>query len=313
MQDQALQQLLAREQLPATYADTVHTVLQPLAATLAARSASQPGLLVGINGAQGSGKTTLARVLGLLLQENYKKAVVTLSLDDFYLTRAERRILAEQVHPLLGTRGVPGTHDVSLMHRTLDALAGSNSPEDHNGDSSHNNQTTGVSLPLFDKSTDDRAPQPGWPVVGSRPDIILFEGWCVGLSPQPVEALENPVNNLEANEDREGRWRRFVNDALARQYQPLFARLDLLIMLRVPSFYCVLEWRWLQESKMDNPLMDREAVQRFIQHFERLTRHGLRSLPSMADLVLSLDASHHICGISPEMATLIPTDSGVTT
>ena len=314
MQEQALQQFLAREQLPAAYADTVREVLQPLAAVLAARSALQPGLLVGINGAQGSGKTTLTRVLGLLLQENHQKNVVTLSLDDFYLTRAERRALAEQVHPLLGTRGVPGTHDVSLMRRALDALAGSNTPEGDRSDSSHDSSHyTGVSLPLFDKSTDDRAPQHSWPVAGSRPDIILFEGWCVGLSAQPVEALENPVNNLEANEDGDGRWRRFVNEALTEQYQPLFARLDLLVMLRVPSFYCVLEWRWLQERKMDNPLMDREAVQRFIQHFERLTRHGLQTLPSVADLVLSLDADHQIRDVSPAMATLLPVGSGVTT
>jgi D-glycerate 3-kinase len=297
MLDQALQQFLAREQLPAAYAHTVREVLQPLAAALAARSAVQPGLLVGINGAQGSGKTTLTRVLSLLLQENHKQNVVTLSLDDFYLTRAERNTLAKQVHPLLRTRGVPGTHDVSLMRRTLDALTSSG-------------PATKVSLPMFDKSTDDRAPQRDWPIAGSRPDIILFEGWCVGISAQPVEELMNPVNNLEANEDRNGRWRRFVNDALAWQYQPLFARLDLLIMLRVPSFYCVLEWRWLQERKMDNPLMDREAVQRFIQHFERLTRHSLQTLPPVADLVLSLDAEQQIRDISPDMATLLPAGSG---
>lgn len=316
MHDQALQQFLAREQLPAAYADTVRDVLQPLAATLAARSAVQPGLLVGINGAQGSGKTTLTRVLGLLLQEDHKKNVVTLSLDDFYLTRAEREALSDQVHPLLSTRGVPGTHDVPLMRRTLDALTGrSGNTADSTGDPMQ------VPVPLFDKSTDDRAPQHTWPVIHSRPDVILIEGWCVGIRAQSGEDLENPVNNLEANEDRDGRWRRFVNDALREHYQPLFARVDLLIMLRVPSFYCVLEWRWLQESKMDNPLMDREAIQRFIQHFERLTRHGLKSLPSVADLVLSLDANHQIRDISPDMTRLmtkqmkkpLPTGNGVIT
>jgi len=293
--DLMLQQLLAREKLPAGYANTVRDVLQPLAAALASCSNHNPGLVVGINGAQGSGKTTVARVLELLLQETYGKNVAMLSLDDFYLTQTERKSLADQVHPLLATRGVPGTHDVTLMDSTLESLTG---------------DETEVHLPLFDKSTDDRAPVDTWPVHRGRPDIILFEGWCVGLGAQPPEDLESPVNNLEANEDRDGRWRRYVNDQLEKHYTPVFDRVKLLIMLKVPSFYCVLEWRWLQEQKMEKSLMDREEVQRFIQHFERLTRHGLKSLPSKADLVLSLDSSHRISDVSPDIATLVPPPSG---
>lgn len=294
MISQKLLQLLTKERLPADYADTVRDVLQPLASVLAARSDGLPGLLVGINGAQGSGKTTMTRVLALLLREVHGKNVVMLSLDDFYLTRAERRSLASQVHPLLATRGVPGTHDVALMNRTLDALAGAGP----------------VPLPVFDKSMDDRAPAEAWPVHHGPADIILFEGWCVGLDAQAQEELERPVNNLEAREDRDGRWRLYVNQQLDQYYRPISGRLNLLIMLRVPSFLCVLEWRWLQEQKMARPMMDREAVQRFIQHFERLTRHALKSLPARADLVLSLDADHRISDVQPDIATLMPPSPG---
>lgn len=297
MISQKLLQLLAKERLPADYADTVRDVLQPLASVLAARSDGQPGLLVGINGAQGSGKTTMTRVLALLLREVHGKNVVMLSLDDFYLTRAERRSLASQVHPLLATRGVPGTHDVALMGRTLDTLAGAGP----------------VPLPVFDKSTDDRAPAEAWPVHHGPADIILFEGWCVGLDAQAQEELERPVNNLEAREDRDGRWRLYVNQQLDRYYRPISDRLNLLIMLRVPSFHCVLEWRWLQEQKMERPMMDREAVQRFIQHFERLTRHALKSLPAKADLLLSLDVDHRISDVQPDIATLMPPSPGAQT
>lgn len=233
--------------------------------------------LIGINGAQGSGKSTLCRLLALLLEHGFNKSVAVLSLDDFYLTRDQREALAKQIHPLLQTRGVPGTHDVALAIATLDAL--------QNGLS--------VRLPRFDKSCDDRAAERTWVSIQQPVDIILFEGWCVGARPQTVEQLLAPQNELEATEDSQGVWRKYVNSRLAGEYQSLFGMLDVLLMLKVPSFEKVYAWRALQESRLQQG-MKPDQLQRFIMHYERLTRSMLDELPQRADRVLQIGDDHQI-------------------
>lgn len=240
---------------------------------------------VGVNGAQGSGKSTLCSLLSYLLQEGFALRVATLSIDDIYLTRQQRLTLAEQQHPLLKTRGVPGTHDVALgceLFHQLCADRGS------------------VALPQFDKSIDDRAASQCWPTVTLPVEIVLFEGWCVASQPQSPEQLVTPINALEAEEDKDGHWRHFVNQQLAENYPALFDYLDCLIMLQVPDFSKVLEWRSLQEQKLkerhgEQPhVMDQQALQRFIMHYERVTRANLAELPTRSDLLLKLDESHQI-------------------
>lgn len=194
-----------------------------------------------------------------------------LSLDDFYLTRAERQALGSAVHPLLATRGPPGTHDIALLYTAVDALLAG--------------QT--VTTPRFDKAADDRASQ-GRQISGA--DVILLEGWCIGAFPQPEEDLASPINTLEREADPDGAWRRFVNSALAA-YQPLFDRLDLLIQLRSPDFETVARWRWEQEAKLraetgGPAVMDQAGVRRFIQHYERITR-CMQERPR-ADIVVDL-------------------------
>lgn len=49
-------------------------------------------------------------------------AAVALSLEDFYLTRQQRAEFARRVHPLVQTRGVPGTHDIALVLKVIEAL-----------------------------------------------------------------------------------------------------------------------------------------------------------------------------------------------
>ncbi|MFM8443935.1 MAG: hypothetical protein ACKN9W_11430, partial [Methylococcus sp.] len=183
------------------------------------------------------------------------------------------------------TRGVPGTHDVELGLATLNRLRGA-MPTDL------------TPLPAFDKASDDRRPTADWPVFSGRPDILLFEGWCVGSSPQPEAALCEPVNALERDEDADGRWRLFVNRQLDTDYRRLFAELDRLIFLRVPGLDRVLEWRTLQEHKLaatataGGHIMDAAAIRRFVMHYERLTRHTLADLPARADVTLSLNDDH---------------------
>lgn len=271
-------------------ATALRQIYLPLAATLAKTSREQEtALIVGINGAQGSGKTTLCQILQLLLESGFERRVITLSIDDLYLTHQQRVELAQKVHPLFITRGVPGTHDISLGLSLLDELiqSGASGP---------------ITLPKFDKAQDDRAPQNQWDVVTTPVDLVLFEGWCVGATAQPETALQSPVNRLEEKEDPDGIWRHYVNDCLQQHYAHMFSRLDLLIMLKIPDMDCVLKWRSLQERKLANStarpensrIMGESALRRFIMHYERLTRHMLDEMPDRADMVLSLNQSHQI-------------------
>jgi D-glycerate 3-kinase len=271
---------LANEALPTRYREVIARVHAPLAAEIAARRRAQDDcLIVGICGAQGSGKSTMSSVLAALLAEEGFK-VAMLSLDDLYLTRAERVDLSKRVHSLLLTRGVPGTHDIALGERTLDALRGSGL----------------IGVPRFDKARDERMPEAQWPQVQAPVDVIVFEGWCVGARPQTDAELESPINALERECDPDGTWRRFVNEALSRGYQQLFSRLHMLVLLEAPSFDVVYRWRVEQEHKLRDRsadpslrIMSDEQIARFISHYERLTRHILTEMPPRADIVVRLD------------------------
>ncbi|WNO52401.1 adenylyl-sulfate kinase [Stakelama saccharophila] len=253
----------------------------------ALRDIARRPIVLGLCGAQGSGKSTIAATLERRLRESGTN-VATLSLDDLYLTHTQRRQRARNVHPLFATRGVPGTHDIALGEAIFAAL----------------DAGAPTRLPRFDKSSDDRARADERPILELPLDVLIFEGWCVGAQPQPAEALASPINMLEADEDPDGIWRRYANDALARPYQRLFARIDRLVLLAAPSFAVVRRWRLEQEEALrrDRPhgraLMDRSAIDRFIAHYERLTRHILIEMPDRADLVLRLDEQRRVRAIN---------------
>jgi len=283
-------ELRRAELLPDSYAATVSDYVVPLAERIRTLQVflGRP-VVIGINGAQGSGKTTFALFLASWLERELGLRSVCLSLDDLYLDKKARQSLAEQHHPLLKTRGVPGSHDVALGIKTLAELTNSGSDRT-------------VKLPVFDKAIDDLLEESAWQSVDGPVDIVLLEGWCVGAQPQSNESLNSPINALEAGEDVDGGWRTFVNEALMHDYADLFGLLDALVMLRIPSFDKVIEWRELQEQKLrenvdeQNPGeaagMSPEEIRRFIMHFERLTRHMLEHMPGLADTVIDIDTSH---------------------
>jgi len=239
-------------------------------------------LLLGLCGAQGSGKTTVADALRQRLEAGGSRAAI-LTLDDLYLPRDARECLARTVHPLLITRGVPGTHDVALGQSLLDELARSGT----------------VRVPRFDKATDTRKPVAEWESVEAPADVIIFEGWCIGARPQTEAALAAPVNPLERDEDRDGQWRRWVNAQLTGSYQALFARIDMLVLLAAPGFEIVSAWRRQQEHALRHALaregkdtggtLDDQQIDRFILHYQRLTGHILAEMPQRANLVIWLD------------------------
>lgn len=240
--------------------------------------------VLGIAGLQGSGKSTLAAQLVATAQSHGLDAVA-LSLDDVYLHRRQRQQLARDVHPLLVTRGPPGTHDLALACDTLDALRKllPGSP---------------VRLPRFDKLGDVRLPPSRWRLCRRRPNLIVFEGWCLKVPPEPEAALAEPINPLERHEDPDGRWRRWCNQALAR-YSPLWSRIGYTVFLQPPGFEVVPAWRGEQEADLvatrpGRRGMDEGGLRRFVQHFERISRQALRTLPDIANRVVPLDAERRV-------------------
>ena len=267
------------------YADAV---VERVAALLARRAgtAREP-LLIGLSGLQGSGKSTLsAQLVGTLNLSGVP--ALAMSLDDFYLGRRERARLARDVHPLLATRGVPGTHDLELIARTLGALAAASGREP-------------ARVPRFDKGRDTRMPRARWRIVRDAPRVILFEGWCVGVPAQARNALARPLNPLERSEDRDGRWRSYVNAQLAAGYAALWRRFDALVWLQAPAFTVVQRWRDEQEDALRRiaapRAMSPAALRRFVMHYERLSRHSLATLPARADVRIVLDAQRRVRGI----------------
>lgn len=251
-------------------------VQQALAAS-AARSGR--GLRVfGICGLQGSGKSTLAAQL-VAAARQAGLAAASVSLDDFYLTAAQRRRLARDVHPLLAIRGPPGTHDLDLALETFDALRRGHTPP----------------LPRFDKLGDDRLAPERWTRPSAPLDLLVFEGWCLGVPAEAEDAMREPLNPLEREEDPDGRWRRGCNTALARDYPPLWAQVDVLWFLQPPGFETVHAWRGEQERALQaahpgHTGMDDAALDRFIQHYERVSRQALRTMPGIADACVALDS-----------------------
>lgn len=231
--------------------------------------------LIAIVGAQGSGKTTLARAAA------DRFGAVQISIDDVYLTRAEREAMARDVHPLFVTRGPPGTHDLGLLQQLIDALSAAG-PDDE------------TRIPDFDKRGDDRRPVEAWRVFRGRPSAILIDAWCLGALPEEAAALIAPVNALEAEQDADGGWRRAVNGFVDGACADFIARFDAVLYLRAPSFDVVLDWRCQQEADLlgvapaDLPAAERERLAGFIQYFERITRRMLAG-GVRADVVVQLD------------------------
>ena len=245
-------------------------------------------LIVGLSGGQGSGKTTVSEIIKIILKSAFKLNTVIFSIDDFYKTQHQRKKMAKNIHRLFLTRGVPGTHDVNLIKKCFSNLV--------------KKKFKPFLIPKFDKSNDDRHPVSKWTKVKKKPDIIIFEGWCVGAKNQTNQQIKKPINDLEKKYDKRLIWRKKVNFELGSQYRRIFKTINELIFLKVPNFNYVYKWRLLQEEKLKTlskgkKIMSKNQIKKFIMYYERITRQMIKDLKRSANVVINLDKKHRLNNI----------------
>ena len=234
-----------------------------------------------ISGSQGVGKSTLAIIIKLVIEKIYKKKVMILSIDDYYLSKNKRNEISKKIHPLLKTRGVPGTHDINKLRRHINNF---------------NKQKFPISTPKFDKLKDDCSKTLN-KVTSAQ--ILILEGWCCGTSAVEDKYLYKNINKLELNLDKNFVWRKYYNSILKNQYQSVFKMFDITIYLKPPSFAYVLKWRTLQETNNaiknnQKKLMNKKELSFFIQHYEKITKWMIKTMPAKADILINLDRNQKI-------------------
>ena len=243
-------------------------------------------LFLGFSGGQGSGKTTVVKILKIILKKFFKRKIYVSSIDDFYKTLKDRNEMSYTTHSLFKTRGVPGTHDVNLINKFFYFIK--------------KKKFKKTKLPKFDKSIDDRLKKKYWFNIKERPEIVILEGWCVGARPQSNSLIKKPVNILEKYEDENLIWRKHVNEKLKREYKKLFAMIDYYIFMKIPNFNMVFKWRLLQEKKLRKKLrfkkkiMSYNEIKRFIMFYQRITLQMIKDLSKSSSIVMLLNKNHQI-------------------
>ena len=244
---------------------------------------------VGLAGGQGTGKTTISSLLEIILRKYFKLNVFKISIDDFYRTRTERFNLSKKVHPLLMTRGVPGTHDIKIM---LDFFR-----------KSKTKKFKSFKLPKFNKAIDDRCKKNQWYTIKKRPDVVIFEGWCVGARAEKNSTIKKSINSLEKANDAQLIWRNYVNKQLKTKYKKLYDQLDCLVYLKAKNFSLLQKWRLIQEKKLwlknknkktNNKIMSKGDVINFMQTYQRVTQNMFKFAPRYASVILNLNSNHQI-------------------
>ena len=263
----------------------IKSFLIPLCFWINGKTDKKKPYFVGLAGGQGTGKTTSSSLIKIILSNYFKLKVFRISIDDFYKTRKERIRLSRRVHPMLLTRGVPGTHDTKMM---LDFFKKVKSKKFKR-----------LKLPTFNKAVDDRFNKKYWYNLKDRPDIVIFEGWCVGATSQNDKNLKKPINNLEKFEDNKFTWRKKVNNELKTRYKKTFNLIDAFIFLQVPSFKYVYKWRLLQEKKLKlksrgKKIMNNSQIKNFIMYYERITKNMIKIFSKKANIVIKLDKKHRL-------------------
>jgi D-glycerate 3-kinase len=266
----------------------IKSFLIPVSFWISKRVNKKKTLIIGLAGGQGSGKTTISSILSLILQKYFKLNVFKVSIDDFYKTRKDRKLLSKNKHPLLMTRGVPGTHDIDLMLNFFKKIKAKNFKS--------------LQVPTFDKAIDDRCLKSLWHKIKTKPDVVIFEGWCVGARAQTNNHLKKPINSLEKVYDKGAKWRGYVNNQLKTKYKTLFNQLDGLLYLKAKNFSLLREWRlkqerklWLQKKNKKNlKIMNSNEIINFMQTYQRITQQMFKDVPKYCSIILNLNSKHQI-------------------
>ena len=244
--------------------------------------------IIGLAGSQGSGKSTISNILKIILKEGFNLNTIFISIDDFYKTLKMRQLMSKKTNNLFLTRGVPGTHDTKILLSCLKKLKDRTFKQ--------------FAIPKFDKSNDDRFPRRKWVKIIKKPDVVIFEGWCVGAKPQKKKDLLRPINELERLKDKNLKWRTKVNQELKKNYSKIFNLIDETIFLKAPSFKFVYKWRLLQEKKLKattkgKKIMIKKELKNFIMFYERITKHMIKSSPKNLKSVITIDDKHRLKSI----------------
>jgi len=266
----------------------IKSFLIPLCFWLSKKANKKKPYFVGLAGGQGTGKTTTSSLIKIILTRYFKLKVFRISIDDFYKTRKERNRLSKKVHPMLLTRGVPGTHDIDMMLNFFKKVK--------------SNKFKKLKLPTFNKAIDDRFDKKYWYNLKERPDVIVFEGWCVGAKSEKSNTLKKSINFMEKTKDQKQIWRKYVNDQLKSKYKNLYSQLNCLIYLKARNFNLLQKWRfkqerklWLNSKKKSNlKIMSKEDVLTFMQTYQRVTQNMFRFMPKYASIILNLDNKHQM-------------------
>jgi len=243
-------------------------------------------LILGFSGGQGSGKTTVTGILKIILKKFFKRRIHVSSIDDFYKTLEDRNKISNKIHPLLKTRGVPGTHDINLVKNFFNII--------------RKKKFKKIKIPKFEKAMDNRLEKKYWFNIKQKPEIVILEGWCVGARPQSNSLIKRPINILEKYEDKDLKWRKYVNEKLKKEYKKLFLMIDHLIFMKIPNFKVVFKWRLLQEKKLkkksysNKKIMSYNEIKRFIMFYQRITLQMIKDLSKSASIVMSLNKNHEI-------------------
>ena len=266
----------------------IKSFLIPVCFWIFKKASKKKPLILGLSGGQGIGKTTISSIITLILKKYFKLNIFKISIDDFYKTRKERFLLSKKIHPLLMTRGVPGTHDINIMLNFFKRVK--------------KNNFKSLKLPKFDKAIDDRCKKSSWYTIKKRPDVIMFEGWCVGAMAQKNSMLKKSINSLEKTNDQNLIWRKFVNNQLKTKYKKLFGHLDNLLYLKAKNFNLLQQWRikqekklWLKLKKRKNlKIMNKLEVINFMQTYQRITQNMIKDVPKYASIIFKLNSNHQI-------------------
>jgi len=269
----------------------IRSFLIPICFWISKKASKKKPLIIGLAGGQGIGKTTITSIITIILKKYFKLNAFKISIDDFYKTRKQRILLSKNKHPLLMTRGVPGTHDTNIMLNFFRKIKVK--------------KFKSLKLPKFNKAIDERCKKNLWYKIKSKPDVVIFEGWCVGAKSQNFRQLRKPINSLERIHDQTFKWRQYVNYQLETKYKKLFNKLDGLLYLRAKNFSLLRRWRLKQEKKLwlksknkkNLKIMNKDQVKNFMDTYQRITQQMFKDMPKYSSIIMNLNSSHQIKNI----------------